>query len=73
MVSRSSLDLPGGSVKTYGGEILIRTKGQMYVGQEFEDIIVLTRNDGTKLYLGDIADVVEVPRTRRGMAELDGE
>jgi multidrug efflux pump subunit AcrB len=58
-VSRSSLDLPGGSVKTHGGEILIRTKGQKYVGQEFEDIIVLTRNDGTKLYLRDIAAVID--------------
>ena len=59
VVSRSSLDLPGGSVKTHGGEILIRTKGQMYVGHEFEDIIVLARNDGTKLYLRDIATVVD--------------
>jgi len=35
-VRRSSLDLPGGSVKTAGGEILIRTKGQAYRGGEFE-------------------------------------
>jgi multidrug efflux pump subunit AcrB len=56
-IGRSSLDLPGGSVKTQGGEILIRTKGQMYVGKEFEDIIVLTRRDGTKLRLSDIATV----------------
>ncbi|MBN1457756.1 MAG: efflux RND transporter permease subunit [Sedimentisphaerales bacterium] len=56
-VGRSSLDLPGGSVKTQGGEILIRTKGQMYVGNEFENIIILTRTDGTKLRLSDIATV----------------
>jgi len=56
-VRRSSLDLPGGSVKTRGGEILIRTKGQMYTGSEFEDIIVLTRMDGTKLRLSDIATI----------------
>ena len=29
-VRRSSLDLPGGSVKTSGGEILLRAKGQAY-------------------------------------------
>jgi len=58
-IGRSSLDLPGGSVKTQGGEILIRTKGQMYVGNEFEDIIVLTRKDGTKLRLSDIATVYD--------------
>ncbi len=56
-VSNSSLDIPAGSVKTTGGEILVRTKGQRYYGPEFEDIIVLTRNDGTKVRLGDIAKV----------------
>ena len=31
-VRRSSLDLPGGSIKAAGGEILLRTKGQAYRG-----------------------------------------
>ncbi len=56
-VRSSSLDIPAGSVKTSSGEILVRTKGQKYHGPEFEDIIVLTRNDGTQLRLGDIAAV----------------
>ncbi|MGB2807038.1 MAG: efflux RND transporter permease subunit, partial [Sedimentisphaerales bacterium] len=56
-VSNSSLDIPAGSVKTLGGEILVRTKGQRYYGSEFEKIIVLTRNDGTKVRLSDIATV----------------
>jgi len=58
-VRRSSLDVPGGSIKTRGGEILIRTKGQKYVGTEFEDIIIRTQNDGTKLFLSDIATVYD--------------
>ena len=58
-VAGSSLDLPGGSVKADGGEILIRTKGQRYRGREFEDIRVLTQADGTELCLGDIAQVVD--------------
>jgi multidrug efflux pump subunit AcrB len=56
-VSNSSLDIPAGSVKTTGGEILVRTKGQRYYGREFENIIVLTRNDGTQVRLSDIAKV----------------
>ena len=56
---RSSLDLPGGSVKTDGGEILLRTKGQAYRGREFEDLVLLTRPDGTHLRLGDVATVVD--------------
>jgi multidrug efflux pump subunit AcrB len=58
-VRRSSLDLPGGSLKTAGGEILLRTKGQAYRGQEFEDIVVLTRSDGTRVTLGDVAHIVD--------------
>ena len=56
-VRNSSLDIPAGSVKTSGGEILVRTKGQRYYGPEFEKIIVLTRNDGTRVRLGEIATV----------------
>lgn len=56
-VGRSSLDIPAGSVKTSGGEILVRTKGQKYFGPEFEKIIVLSRPDGTKVQLADIATV----------------
>ena len=56
-VRNSSLDTPAGSIKTSGGEILVRTIGQKYYGPEFEKIIVLTRNDGTTVRLGDIATV----------------
>jgi multidrug efflux pump subunit AcrB len=56
-VGNSSLDIPAGSIKTSGGEILVRTKGQKYYGQEFEKIIVLTRNDGTRVRLSDIATI----------------
>ncbi len=58
-VRQSSLDMPGGSIKTDGGTILFRAKGQMYTGKEFEDIIIMTRNDGTKLRLGEIATVID--------------
>ena len=58
-VRRSSLDLPGGVIKTDGGEILLRAKGQAYTGRDFEEIVVLTREDGTRLLLSDVATVVD--------------
>ena len=64
-VRRSSLDLPGGSVRTDGGEILLRTIGQAYRGAEFEDLVLWTRADGSRLRLGDVAAVVD------GFAETD--
>jgi multidrug efflux pump subunit AcrB len=64
-VRRSSLDLPGGSVRTEGGEILLRTKGQAYRKAEFERIPVISRADGTYLTVGELATVVD------GFAETD--
>ncbi|MEM6999633.1 MAG: efflux RND transporter permease subunit [Pseudomonadota bacterium] len=56
-ISQSSLDMPGGTIKTRNGEILIRTTGQAYWGAEFEDVVVVTRTDGTRITLGDIAAI----------------
>ena len=64
-VRRSSLDLPGGSVRTEGGEILLRTLGQAYRGEEYENLVVWTRADGSRLRVGDVATVVD------GFAETD--
>ncbi|MHC5036279.1 MAG: efflux RND transporter permease subunit [Planctomycetota bacterium] len=58
-VRRSSLNLPGGSLKTEGGEILLRTQGQAYTGEAFSDLTLLTREDGTRVRLGDVATVVD--------------
>jgi len=58
-VRRASLDLPAGSIETRGGEILLRTKGQRYVGQDFEDIEVVARADGSKLLLSDVATIID--------------
>ena len=71
-VQRASLDLPGGSLKTEGGEILLRTKGQAYRGQEFESLALRTRPDGTKLRVGDVARVRDAFEEVDQWARLDG-
>ncbi|MFH1571742.1 MAG: efflux RND transporter permease subunit [Gemmatimonadota bacterium] len=58
-VRRTSLDLPGGSVKGEDGEILVRTQGLRHSAQEYEDVVVLTRPDGTALTLGQIGTVAD--------------
>ena len=58
-VSQTSLDLPGGSIRTSAGEIIIRAKGKRYTAQDFEDILVATRPDGSQLLLRDVAKVVD--------------
>ena len=54
-VAESSLDLPGGSVRTRGGEVLIRTEARRYTAEEFAPIPVITRPDGSTVELADIA------------------
>ncbi|MEP5764532.1 MAG: efflux RND transporter permease subunit [Halieaceae bacterium] len=71
-IRRSSKDIPGGALRTDGGEILLRTKGQAYIGAEFENIIVLTRNDGTTVSLGEIANVVDGFKDTDLRAHFDG-
>ena len=60
-----SLDLSAGSIDTRSEEVRIRTTGQNYTQQDFEEIIVLSRGDGTVVRLGDIADV------RDGFRDVD--
>ena len=71
-VRNRSLDLPGGSIKTSGGEILLRTKGQAYWGSDFEQLVLRTAADGTRLYLKDVATVVDGFADTDQMLRFDG-
>ena len=56
-VRRGSLDLSAGSIETRDAKVRVRTLGQRYDQQDFENIVVLSRNDGTVVRLSDIAEV----------------
>lgn len=71
-IRQSSFDMPGGTIRSRGGEILIRTTGQAYYGEEFADVVVLTRNDGTRVMLSDIADIRDTFQEGDLMAEFNG-
>ena len=57
VVQRSSLNLPGGSIKTPTQDIVVRTAGQRYTGLEFAMLPLLTRPDGTVVTLDEVARV----------------
>ncbi len=71
-IRQSSLDMPGGTIKTKNGEILIRTTGQAYWGAEFEDVIVVTRGDGTRVMLSDIANIRDTFEEGDLLAQFNG-
>lgn len=72
-IRRASLDMPGGSIKTDGGEVLIRSQGQAYSGADFERIEVLSQADGSKIILGDIAVVKDAFQEGFLAAKYDGQ
>ncbi|KAA1192827.1 efflux RND transporter permease subunit [Pseudohalioglobus sediminis] len=72
-IAASSLDLPSGSVQTRHGDIMLRTLGQAYVQQDFENIVLKTWPDGTRLLLGDIATVEDGFVDAKGFAKFNGQ
>jgi multidrug efflux pump subunit AcrB len=71
-VRASSLDLPGGSIKAKGGEILLRSLGQAYKGVEFENLVLRSMPDGTRILLGDIATIHDAFADQDIEAQFDG-
>ena len=71
-VRLSSLDLPGGSVRTDTGSVLLRTVGQAYRGREYENLPLWTRADGSRLRVGDVATVVDGFAEEARYARFDG-
>jgi multidrug efflux pump subunit AcrB len=64
-VRRSSLDLPAGAIKSTAGQTLLRVEAQAYRGAEFAALPLITRPDGTRVTIGDVARVLD------GFAEDD--
>ncbi|MEY2909163.1 MAG: hypothetical protein RLZZ602_1686, partial [Pseudomonadota bacterium] len=58
-INRASVDIPGGSIKSSNGEILLRSNGQRYSAEDLANISVLGRTDGTQLLLGDVANIID--------------
>lgn len=71
-VRGTSIDVAGGSIRTPNGDILLRASNQAYIGDEFEQITLINRPDGTRLTLGDIATVKDAFIERRRFSEFDG-
>jgi len=56
-IRASSLDLPGGRIDAAGGDVLLRSVGQAYVGRDFEEIVIRTNPDGSRVRVRDIAQI----------------
>ena len=56
-VQRESLNVTFGELRADAGGVILHTIAKREVGEDFRDIPLLTRLDGTILRLGDVAEV----------------
>ncbi len=64
-VGRWALEIPGGEVKTPGGNVLLRLEERRDWGRQFADIPLVSRPDGTDVTVGDVAEIID------GFADTD--
>jgi hydrophobic/amphiphilic exporter-1 (mainly G- bacteria), HAE1 family len=57
IVRRENLELPGGTIRSEGGEILLRGKNKRYVGAQIAKLPLVTLPDGLVLTVGDLGTV----------------
>ncbi len=59
IINTFSADVSAGNLKTSGGDVLLRTKGQAYHKDEFNNIPIITNTDGSVVRLKDIANITD--------------
>ncbi len=57
VIRKQSRDLPGGQMRTDAGTIKLRSESQAYSGEDYGRLPLLTRADGTFVYLRDVAKI----------------
>ena len=71
-VRKSSVNLAGGTLRTVGEEIRIRTVGRKYTGEELAGIVVLARPGGEIITLDRIAEIRDGFTEDPLFASIDG-
>ena len=71
-IRQRSRDLPGGKIRTNDQTITLRSSGQAYTGTDYEKIILISRNDGTLVHLGDVATVKDEFKEQPMFIEFNG-
>lgn len=73
VVAASSLDIPAGSIDTDSEEVRVRTLGQNYNQQNFEDIVLVSNQQGALVRLGDVATVKDAFEDNDLISEFNGQ
>ncbi len=71
-VRGAARDVPAGGIETADGEILLRTEGRRLRAQEFADIPVKVLDDGSRILLGDAAELIDGFEESTQLFEFNG-
>ncbi|WP_411845330.1 efflux RND transporter permease subunit [Roseibacillus persicicus] len=72
-ISNNSLDLSGGTVRSDGGDISVRSRTQAYLAEDFAEIPLRTTAEGTRIFLRDVASIRDGFVDQKTLAQFDGE
>ena len=73
LVRASNLNLSGGTVRTQGEEIRLRTMGRKYTGEELAEVVIKSSPDGDVITLGRIADIQDAFTEDPIISQFDGQ
>lgn len=72
-IDRNAMDMPAGTLRTAGGDVLLRSIGRLSTGEQYGDIIIRTNPDGSRLRLADIASIRDGFEEGYLRARVDGQ
>jgi len=73
IVRRASVEVPGGAIRTEGGDVLVRVTERRDVGKEFAKIPIISTPEGTELLLEDIGVIRDDFEETDRFATFNGE
>lgn len=72
IVRNQNLELPSGTIRTESREVLLRGKNKRMVGEELEEIVLVTQPDGVVLTVGDLGTVRDAFTDTTAITRIDG-
>lgn len=72
LIRRENLEIPGGTIKGRGQEILLRGENKRLIGQQIAELPVVTDPGGAVLTIADIAEVKDELADKSWLSEING-
>ncbi len=72
-ISRSSVDIPAGTIESTQGDVLLRVQDKAYTGDQFGEVVVRSLADGSQLKLSDVATIVDGFEDKNLISKFNGQ